>query len=254
MDISTLTPDKALEAVTAMETVEDLRIAATSINVKYSGNTGEGTLRKKLMDVLSSDLNDATPPEPEEDAVEDFPEVLEDLPKVPEPDAASLLDQDGDEDEIIQKAPILVKVVGPTIAELLKMDPNEIDDQQLVRQVVRARAMRLRRVRITNLDPGDSQLPGAIITALNKFTGKVSRFISFGDENEAGTHVEQILLNHLKQQKFALRKEIKGGQFGVKRYETRMIAKYAIEELPQLTAEELSELASHQRASHAIDS
>lgn len=244
MDISKLATAEALEAVTAMETVEQLREAATSINLKFSGNTGEGTLRKNLMDTLTGDLNDASVPE-----VNETPEPEE----VPEVDASALFEQDGDDEEEIQKAIIPKKPAGPTIEDLLEMDPNEIEDPRLVRQVVRARALRLIRVRITNLDPGDAQLPGAIITALNKYTGKVSRFISFGDENDAGTHIEQILLNHLKQQKFALRKEKKGGQFGVKQYDTRMIAKYSIEYLEPLTAEELAELATQQRAAHSID-
>lgn len=224
-----------MEAVTAMETVEQLREAATSINMKFSGNTGEGTLRKNIMEALATDQTS----EPELNSEEESKTQLSFL--------------DVDPEEVIQKAIIPDRKKAPTIDDLLEMDPNEIEDPQLVRQVVRARGLRLHRVRITNLDPNDAQLSGAIITAMNKYTGKVSRFIPYGDENESGTHVEQILLNHLKQQKFALRKEIKGGAFGVKKYTTKMINKFSIEELPLLTKEELKNLADQQRASHAID-
>lgn len=235
MDISKLAPAEAIEAVSAMETVEQLRDAATSINMKFSGNTGETTLRKNLNDLLNEALKaESTNVEPDRKEVPDF-------------------SKEGDDSEVIQKAPLPNKSKAPSIQELLDMDPNTIEDQQLLRQVVRAKAFRLQRVRITNLDPADSQLPGALLTVLNKYTGKISRFVSFGDENDAGTHVETALLNSIRNQKFALRKERKGGQFGVKQYDTRMINKYNIEYLPMLTKAELDELAAHQRASHAID-
>ena len=238
MNISKLAPAEAIEAVTAMETVEQLREAATSINVTFSGNTGEATLRKKLMDTLKSDLNelevDETVPDAEEEEVPDFG------------------GEDTTEDEIQSTAG--PAKTGPTMEEILKMDPNQITDPQLLRQVVRAKALRLHRVKITNLDPSDSQLNGAIITAVNKYTGKVAKYIPFGDEEAPnGYHVPEILLNQLKNTKFPMRREIKGGAFGVKRYKTTMINKFNIETLPTLTKKEIEELANHQRASHAID-
>lgn len=238
MNISKLAPAEAIEAVTAMETVEQLREAATSINVTFSGNTGEATLRKKLMDTLKSDLNklevDETVPDAEEEEVLDFG------------------GEDTTEDEIQSTAG--PAKTGPTMEEILKMDPNQITDPQLLRQVVRAKALRLHRVKVNNLDPNDSQLNGAIITAVNKFTGKVAKYIPFGDEEAPnGYHVPEILLNQLKNTKFPMRREIKGGAFGVKRYKTTMINKFNIETLPPLTKKEIEELANHQRASHAID-
>jgi hypothetical protein len=238
MNISKLAPAEAIEAVTAMETVEQLREAATSINVTFSGNTGEATLRKKLIDTLKSDLNklevDETVPDAEEEEVPDFG------------------GEDTTEDGIQSTAG--PAKTGPTMKEILKMDPNQITDPQLLRQVVRAKALRLHRVKITNLDPSDSQLNGAIITAVNKFTGKVAKYIPFGDEEAPnGYHVPEILLNQLKNTKFPMRREIKGGAFGVKRYKTTMINKFNIETLPPLTEKEIEELANHQRASHAID-
>lgn len=229
MNISKLTPDEALKTVTAMETVEQLREAATSLNITFSGNTGEGTLRKKLMDTLTLDLT-----EPEEETIPD------------------LGGEKFDPSEIQSTSGPAKK--GPSMKEILEMDPNEITDPQLLRQVVRAKALRLHRVRITNLDPSDSQLNGAIITTVNKFTGKVAKYVPFSDEDHPnGYHIPEIILNQLKNQKFALRKEIKGGQFGVKKYKTTMINKFSIVELPALTNKELAELAAHQRASHAID-
>jgi hypothetical protein len=231
MDISQLTPAEALEAITAMETVDELRVAATSINVTFSGNTGEGTLRKKVIDNLKA----------KQQALED-----ED-----EDEIGSLF---GNEVEEIQVAPPIKKKEKKTVNDLLTMDPNTVEDPLLRRQIVRAQALRLVRIKLSNLDPSDSQLEGAIITVSNKYTGKVSKYVPFNEDAAPnGYHVPMIIYNHLKNQKFALRKEVKGGSFGVKRYKTSMINKFSIEVLPQLTARELAELASHQRASHAID-
>lgn len=253
MDISKLVPAEAREAVTAMETVEQLRVAATSVKLKFSGNTGEGTLRKNLMEFLSGDPEptetDETPQPPEHDAPPEAGPVEDAVVGENVPD----LGGDDEGDEFIQQPELPKKAAGPTIEELLLMDPNEITDTQLLRQVVRAKAMRLHRVRITNLDPADSQLNGAIVTVYNKYTGKVSKYVPFGDESENGYHIPEILLNQLKSQKFAMRRELKGGAFGVKQYSTKMINKFAIEEMEMLTPQELKNLAAHQSAAHAID-
>lgn len=247
MNISTLAPAEALEAVTAMETVEQLREAAASINITFSGNTGEGTLRKKLMDTLTADLNEL---DTDEDEGDDAPV---DLTEPEEEDTIPDLGGDKFDPSEIQSTAGPAKK-GPSMKEILEMDPNEITDPQLLRQVVRAKALRLHRVKITNLDPSDSQLNGAIITAVNKYTGKVAKYVPFSEEEHPnGYHIPEIILNQLKNQKFPLRKEIKGGQFGVKKYKTTMINKFSIVELPPLTDKERAELAAHQRASHAID-
>lgn len=246
MNISKLSPAEALEAVSAMDTVEELREAATSMNIKFSGNTGEGTLRTKLEDLLSSDLNELE--------VENHSESQNDAQSEADKEASALDALLNAPDEFPIQEPVKVtRDKGPSVAEMLKMDASKIQDKNLRRQVVRTQALRLVRVKITNVDPNDVQLSGGIITAMNQYTGKVSKYIPYGEESENGYHVPQILLNVLKAQKFALRKEIKGGQFGVKKYKTTMVHKFNIEVLPNLNTEELRNLADHQRASHAID-
>jgi hypothetical protein len=224
MNINDLTTDEAITAITAMKTIEELRDVARVIGIKYSGNSGESVIRANLISALKS----------QETKLPDFG------------------GEDFDETQI-QTAPARPKK-GPSASEILNMDPNTISDPQLLRQVVRGKSLRLHRVRITNLDPSDAQLDGAIITVINKYTGKVSKYVPYGDDDAPnGYHIPEILLNHLKNQKFPLRREIKGGAFGVKKYKTSMINKFAIEHLPMLTQKELNELASHQKAANAID-
>ncbi len=206
--------------------IESLRVQATELGIKFSGNTGAKTLQEKITREMTRPVNAGAL----DDILGDNEPLPEIMPKAPMP-----------------KAP-------PTLAELQLMVINDIDpkNQALVRQVVRAKALVLRRVTISNLDPSDAELPGAIITVMNKYTGKVSKYIPFGEGTENGYHIPQIILNHLLDQKFVLRKVNKGAQFGVKTYTTKMINKFNIQILPDLTSAELKALADRQSASQSI--
>lgn len=203
-----------------MDDIESLRVRATGLGINFSGNTGAATLQKKITAALDDSVNILGGNEP-------LPEIM---PKRPMPKGKR------------------------TLAELQTMDVQSIDpnDQILIRQVVRAKALVLRRVQIQNLDPSDAELAGAVVTVMNKYTGKVSKFIPFGEGSENGYHIPQILLNHLLDQKFVIRKAKKGGHFGVKTYTSHMTPKFAITILPDLTKDELKHLADRQSASQAI--
>lgn len=228
MDIKTLSTDEAKAAVTAMESKDELRQAATDLGIPFSGNTGEGTLRKKVMDHL-------------EVVTEEDP-ILAALGGT-------------EEDEIPVQEPVKQpKAKGPpTLGELALMDASKEKDPVVRRKIVRARALRLSRVIVTNLDPSDAQLEGNIYTAMNQYTGKVSKYIPFGDDSGVGYHIPEILLNIIRAQKFALRKEIKGGQFGVKKYKTTMVPKFSIQILDNLKPEELKAMAVRQSANNSIE-
>ena len=218
--------DVKIAEVEAYEDIMDVRVVATELGLTFSGNTGIDTLKGKVIAALKEDKEEA--------------------PVIEEP----VLDNDEDEEEIeVAKAIPNNRI---PVEELLEMDANKVDDPKIRRQVIRAKAMRLHRVRITNLDPNDSTLEGGIVTVVNKYLGKVSKFIPFGEAAENGYHVEKVLLDRMRSQKYALRKEIKGNKFGVKQYKTVMVPKYSIEELPPLTKEEIKALAERQAAANAI--
>lgn len=204
--------------------IESLRVRADELGITYSGNTGVPTLQRKIDTFLKTNHD---------------------------PAVSSLLGDNEPLPEIIKQPKVKAP---PTLAELQMMNVQDIDpkNQALVRQVVRAKALVLRRVKIVNLDPADAEIFGSIITVMNKYTGKVSKFIPFGDESENGYHVPQIILNHLRDQKFVMRKQNKNAQFGVKTYKTTYVSKFAITILPDLTPDELKNLADRQAASGAI--
>ncbi len=209
--------------------LESLRVQATALGITFSGNTGVKTLAKKID-------NYKEPLTTNEAAANAAADILGDAEPLP---------------EIVEQPKIKAP---PTLAELQLMDLRDVNpkNQVLIRQIVRAKALVLRRVRIINLDPADSEIFGAIITVSNKYTGKVSKFIPFGDDTQMGYHVPQIILNHLLSQKFVMRKQNKNSQFGVKTYKTTYMAKFNVTILPDLTEDELKALADRQAASQSI--
>lgn len=219
----------ALESLEAAETVEEVRTIADQFGVTYSGNSGMKSLKNKLTAFF------------EENADEDEEEAQ---------DLESLLL--GDDDDALEEIEVAKAApAGPSIEELMKMDPNKVTDTNLRRLVVRTQKLRLVRISIQNLDPAEAQIPGAVLTVHNKYTGKVAKYIPYGEAGQVGYHVPKILFDELKNKKFLLRRE-KKGRFGVKTYETIMVNKFAITELPPLTAQERKDLAASQQATNAL--
>lgn len=238
MDLKQLTKDEAIEQVMAMTELEDVRVAATSIGVTYSGNSKIASLKGKIIDFLSED-----PQEDDEDAsgLSDIGNMLNEA-----------LDAGGVEEPI--QISVLKKRPAPlSDHDLINMDHVHEEDPGLRRRIVRAKALRMVRVRVQALDPGESQLNGVIVTARNKYTGKISKYVPFASEVSVGYYVPKMILDHMAEMKFPRRVEKKGAKFGIKQYNTIMSPKYSIEFLPHLTKKEIEDLAVAQRSSGAID-
>ena len=207
--------------IEALDNLPEARDAAEAMGLKFSGNTGLDTLKAKMLASLEG----------------------------PE-DSDPLGDNEPMEEIQIAKKPAGGKL---SIAQLMKMDANKEEDPMIRRRIVRAKALRLSRVRIVNMDPTDAAVPGMLLSVQNKYTGKVQKYIPFGEESENGYHVPEILLDWLRAQTYALRKEIKGGKIGIKQYKTTQVRKFTIEILDPLTKDELAAMALRQAAAGAID-
>lgn len=240
-DVTKKTPEELLNLVESTEDKEVLRYVANELEVPFSGNTGVGTLKEKLIPLLLERTERQTEPDPEDPvmaalATNKVDPVVKDEPKP-------------------TKKKTVLELPRTAQAELNPNQPGLTEVEK--RAIVRARAMRLHRVRVHNLDPNDSAVPGAIKTVYNKYCGKVAKYIPFGEENEYGYHIPEILLNSLREEKYTMRKEVKQrGQvssFGVKQYKTVLMPKFNIEILPPLTKDDIESLAKDQKARGAID-
>ncbi len=115
-----------------------------------------------------------------------------------------------------------------------------------LRQEAYLEATKLVRCRITNMNPAKADLPGEIFTVSNGVVGEIKRYIPYGEQVD-GWHVEQMMLDMLKEKQFhQLRtKKAANGQILP---EGKWVREFAIEILPPLTPEELKVLANKQAA------
>ena len=123
--------------------------------------------------------------------------------------------------------------------------PREKTKMEL-RQEAFLEATRLVRCRITCMNPSKADLPGEIFTVSNNVVGAIKRYIPYGEQVD-GWHVENMLLDMLKEKQFQQLRTKKGPNNQILP-ETKWVREYAIEELPPLTPEELKVLANKQAA------
>ena len=110
-------------------------------------------------------------------------------------------------------------------------------------------AMKLVRLRISNMNPNNRNVPGTIITVHSDITGTVRKYIPFDPSFSAeGYHVPNIIYQFLKEKKF-LQHTTKKRKFGIgEETHSTFVKEYALEELPPLTYDELKQLAQDQQA------
>ena len=237
-DIKELSLEELLAFAEMQEDKEILREIATLVGATFSGNTGVTKLKESIVEFA-----------PVYFAAK---EEEENKPDLSNPVVQALLK---DPPVVVEASDPTPRSTMPNRATLLMMDEFAERNPIIKRAIVRAKALRLIRCKITNMDPNDSEVPSMILTVYNKYTGKVSKLIPFGDENEHGYHIPKILFDELNTRTYNMRKEIKtpGSTFGIKQYKTVKMKKFHLEILPNLTPEELKSLADRQNAAGAID-
>lgn len=133
----------------------------------------------------------------------------------------------------------------------LQNDASSKDQPVIATDVVadtRKESMKLVRVIVTSMDQTKKDYPGEVFTVSNAVIPTIKRFVPFGIE----THVEKILLDVIKdKQCLQLVEDSQAKIKGMKK--KKIIRAYAVQELPQLTAEELEELRKAQLARQSIE-
>jgi len=115
----------------------------------------------------------------------------------------------------------------------------------------RKEAMKLVRIRYTNMNPRKRDVPGEIFTIANGIVGTIKRYVPYGEAAENGWHVEYAIYKMMKRRTFTstvTKRDDKG-----RPYNTSVERKeFAIEVLDPLSKEELEQLAKDQRASGRV--
>lgn len=111
---------------------------------------------------------------------------------------------------------------------------------------LRQEALKLVRVRITNLNPSKKESEAEYFSAGNAVIPTITRLVPF----ELDTHVEQILINQIKNRKFV---QVKTVNRDGKSYPERSLRnEFQVEVLPPLTQEELKDLAAEQAKRQSV--
>jgi len=156
------------------------------------------------------------------------------------------------------KLPALREKVNEALAEPKEEEPDfesmtKVQRATAIREKMKREQLRLVRVRIANLNPDKSDLPGEIFTVVNKYLGSVKKYIPYGEATDEGYHIPFFIFTQLKSRKFLQKKTKQNKNTGNIDVSTRWVPEFALEELPQLTQKELEKLANVQRASAGLD-
>lgn len=208
-----------------------LRERADLMGMKYSPNISNEKLRERIQ----ARLNDQ--PHPDDESEEIQGTQADDLDGKP-----TNFDNVSLEDAV---AKILTNMGRPraTGNRLTKKQA-----EQLEREKQWAEQLKLVRCRITNHNPSKQQLKGEIITVVNKFVGRVSKFIPF-EGFEDGYHIPQILVTELQGRQYQQIKSTKKDRNGlVNLPEHKLVNEYTIEILEPLSQKEIDGIARRQTA------
>ena len=111
-------------------------------------------------------------------------------------------------------------------------------------------AARLIRIRLQCMNPAKSEWPGEIISVGNSVVGNFSKFVPFNADE--GWHVPNIIYKALMDRQCQVFTTVTDSR-GNKTRKGKLIREFSIEILPNLTAEELHDLAQRQAMAGSID-
>ena len=126
----------------------------------------------------------------------------------------------------------------------------QVESEAAKRLRLRNEAAALVRIRLTCMNPNKKEWDGEIITAGNAAVGTYKKFIPF--HAEEGWHVPRIIYNQLIHRECPIFVTVTDAN-GNKVRKAKLIKEFAIEVLPNLTEEELAELARRQAMAKSID-
>ena len=138
-----------------------------------------------------------------------------------------------------------------------KLEASEIQKEEKqtkaeLRKQARKDQLKLVRIRLSVMNPNKQAWRGEVFTFANSVLGTVKKFVPFGSEFYTnGYHVPYCIYTLLKNKTYlSIQTKTVKGQILVTK---KILPEFSIEVLPQLTTEELQELAKEQAAGNRID-
>ncbi len=145
------------------------------------------------------------------------------------------------EDKAVEQAQVASDTVSAT--------PVAAETQLQYHARKKREANELVRVRVTCMNPAKAEWDGEIFTAGNSLIGSLTKYVPFN--NEEGWHVPRIIYHMMRDRQCQIFVNAKDSRGNTTR-QGKLIKEFGIEVLPELTVDELAELAQRQALSNAI--
>ena len=136
----------------------------------------------------------------------------------------------------------------PKNTEVVEVPEVVVETIEQRRMRKRKEANALMRVNVSCMNPAKKEWDGELITAGNTLVGTFSKFVPFNTED--GWHIPHIIYEQMRDRQCQIFVTVKDARGNSSR-KGKLIKEFAIEVLPTLTADELSELARRQAASNS---
>ena len=138
------------------------------------------------------------------------------------------------------------------VAETKPTETKAVESKADITNRVKKEATKLIRVRIKNLNPYKQDLHGEIFTVANEVIGKVSKYVPYDDAGDS-YHIPNCIYKMLLSKKYLQVKTITDPVSKTRRITQSWVPEFSIEVLPQLTTEQLEELAFKQEAARKFE-
>ena len=138
------------------------------------------------------------------------------------------------------------------VAETKPTVTQAVESKADITNRVKKEATKLIRVRIKNLNPYKQDLHGEIFTVANEVIGKVSKYVPYDDAGDS-YHIPNCIYKMLLSKKYLQVKTITDPVTKTRRVTQSWVPEFSIEILPQLTTEQLEELAFKQEAARKFE-
>ena len=125
-----------------------------------------------------------------------------------------------------------------------------VESEATIRNKQRNDALELVRIRVSCMNPNKKEWEGEIFSVGNGLIGSQKKFVPFN--NEEGWHVPRCIYDMVVSREcqiFVSHKDARGNMTR----KPKLIKEFAVEVLPNLTTEELEELARRQAMAKSID-
>ena len=143
----------------------------------------------------------------------------------------------------------LEKLKEKITAHMNAEEGKPVAEPEMDRAALQKSASELMRIRVTCMNPAKKEWEGEIFTVGNAVVGTFKKYVPFNADE--GWHVPRIIYEQLKDRECQVFTTVRDSR-GNSTRKGKLIKEFAIEVLPNLTEEEIKELAQRQAMAKSV--